>query len=151
MTLLDDARAGDLTVFRCRITTRNRGGFVGVARGNELVTDDEDEALAAVIAAWGYGVKRTVSAIEVARVAGFLEGVREAARPVLTQADIDEIGNAEWRQQVALPREITVDGNPGVEYWNRSGQPPLWRSQLVVGKDGAPEITVKPIGQFLAH
>jgi hypothetical protein len=151
-TILDGAKVPGLTVFRCQLVAKRAqrgGGYVGVMDGAGKLVLDSDEALNRVLAAWGYGAKRSVSAVDVARVAGFLEGEREPAHPILTQGDLDALDNADWRKHAALPREITVDGKPGVEYWNRSGRPPLWRTQLVVKPDGTADATVKSIGQFL--
>jgi hypothetical protein len=151
-TILDGAAVSGLTVFRCQIVakrTQRTGAYVGVIDGAGQLVLDSDEALKRVLQAWGYGAKRSVSAVDVARVAGFLEGEREPAHPILTQHDLDGLDNPEWRKLAALPREITVGGKPGVEYWNRSGRPPLWRTQLLVNPDGTPDATVKSIGQLL--
>jgi hypothetical protein len=140
-----------VTPFRCRVKSKSgrRGGFiVGVVSDGRLELDN-DRAIELTIAAWHYGEKRTVSPVEVARVIGFLEGEMEPAYPVLQQADIDALPDPRWKPQVFLPREAVSGGHPAVEYWNRSGRPPLWLATLVVMPGGKVELSRKSIGSFL--
>jgi hypothetical protein len=149
--LLEHADVPGVTVFRCRIISKHghRGGFlVGVAQKGRVELDD-DKTVNLVIAAWGYGKKRTVTPVAVARVIGFLEGTTEPAYPVLEQADVEALPNAAWKPHVYLPREAVVDGLPAVEYWNRDGRPPLWRAQLIIKEDGTAELRRQSIGSFV--
>ena len=150
ITVLDHADVPGLVVFRAKLTAaraRRAGAFVGVYGAGKALTDS-DEAMQAVINAWHYGARRTVPAERVAAVLGFLEGVREPAHPILTAADLSAVANPEWRGKVALPREVTVQGKPGVEYFNRSGQPPLWRTVAVVDGHGTLELSITPINRL---
>jgi hypothetical protein len=150
ITVMPHSDVPHLVVFRAKLAHakgRRGGAFVGVYGNGKLITDS-DEAMQAVIAAWRYGATRTVKPERVAAVLGFLEGVRDAAHPILSEADIAALPKDDWKSKVALPKEVTVNGKPGVEYWNRSGQPPLWKTVALVGSDGKLDVTVTPINRI---
>lgn len=105
-------------------------------------------AVGRALRALGYGPKGGVPAVQVARVAGTLESSNDVAYPVLVQEDLSTV-RAEWRGVVHLPRETTVGGRAAVEYFVRSGRPPLWRTQLAVQEDGSVQFQRTLINQLL--
>lgn len=123
--------------------------WFGAVQGDRVVTD-RDDAIALVLQSWGYGQERTVPAVQVARVIGFLEASREPTQPILQQGDTEWLPDA-YKKHVFLPRE----GRTGlfsrsntVEYWNRDGHG-TWLTRLIVHKDGKIERTRTPVERFL--
>lgn len=131
-----NATVPGLAVFKAIVTSAQPVAYsVGVVHQGEVITDRAD-ALKRVVAAWGYGARRTVPVVQVAAVFGALEVSDQAWRPILTREQIDAMSSRR-RQMVFLPREATVDGKPAVQYWVKSVKPPLSLTTAIIEPDGS--------------
>lgn len=93
----------------------------GVYDGSQLLS--EKAAMTAVARAWGYGAKRTVSAVDVARTFSVLHSESAAVSSILDADELDvwkSIASPKQAAASTLPAEETVDGLPAVKYCIRS-------------------------------
>ena len=148
-----DVKAKELTHIKVpglalfRMTYDAAGRYINVVVTPDAVHIKPPGSIAAVIKAWGYGEKRTVSAKEFAKAVGILETQYEVGNVLSEQYNIDDVKKA-WRQHLFLPREAEVDGKPAVEYWMEAGEPPLWQSTIIIDKDGSFEHKTQEIWDF---
>jgi hypothetical protein len=120
----------------------------GIVDGGAIYT--EREAMARVAKAWSYGAQRTVSAAEFAKVMGFLHSSTHGTAAIIDSDTLDVFKSTAYPKQAAaaaLPRELTVDGLPAVQYCITSGARTIPFSVVtaVVQADYQVELRVEPI------
>ncbi len=121
---LAEAKAPGLVVFTAVPDAGKLGREAfrnGVYDGAQLLS--ERAAMTAVARAWGYGAKRTVSAVDVARTFSALHSESAAVSSILDADELDVWKSIASPKQAAasiLPTEETVEGQPAVKYCIRS-------------------------------
>jgi hypothetical protein len=123
-------------VFHAYDRAKPQRGVTGAFDGE--VHTDVDEATRVVLDALGFGRGET-DPTTVAAAVGMLQG--DPGTPFVTQFAIDQSGDP---ATMRLPRAITVDGRPAVEFWNMTARRPPWRSQVVARADGTYEVRELP-------
>ena len=142
-TLPPDVCSG-LLLFRgsvvCGVDDSPRGNsFVGVA-GPDGVELNEQQVIKKVLRIWGCNGFGVVPVLKVAKTIGFLLSGIESVSAVTSDADFHYLPE-DFQPHLHLPRESTNDGRPVIEWWNESGEPPFFRTQLIFEKDGSIQIT----------
>ena len=136
-----------VTVWTADVEPGTRGThYVGVVRGGVVVTKPA-EAMKVVLDAWGYGPELSAEAVDVARALGALEPHAEETRPLVKDKKIARLKDA-WRPHVFLPRATAKDGGVVLEYWNTSGEPPLWLTTMTIDAARNVRWTTKSIDDF---
>lgn len=141
--LLADAKVPDAVPFRSHVRTDEgtRDAFrSGLVLADDVIVD-RDRAVSAVLKAWHYDASRPVPARQVARVVGFLLSDFAATRALLEAADIDHMA-APLKRHLAVPKEVSDGGAPGVEFWIIADSDsdlgvPLYRVRVFAGSGGA--------------
>jgi hypothetical protein len=93
----------------------------GIVEGGAIHV--EGEAMRRVAKAWQYGATRTVTAAEFARVMGQLHSSTHGVSAIVNANNLEVFKQIAYPKQAAaaaLPKELTVDGLPAVEYCIRS-------------------------------
>lgn len=109
-----------ITLFSASVNPAKAGRHAhrgGIVEGGAIHV--EAEAMQRVARAWKYGAQRTVSANDFARVMSQLHSSRHGTSTILDQDTLEvfkSISHPEQAAAAALPRELTVDGLPAVEY-----------------------------------
>ncbi len=120
VSVIDKPAVPGLTPFTASIDPKKLGrnaSTSGVLAGTKLLT--ETAAMAAVAKAWGYGAKRTVSAVDVAKVFSKIHDARMSTSSILDADTLDVFKSTAHKEIAAaavLPSEETVDGLPAVKY-----------------------------------
>ena len=140
-----------LTVFAATVDPKKLGrnaSRFGVLEGATIYV--EQEAMAKVAKAWGYGAKRTVSAAEVASVFSGLHSARDGVSAIVNAGALDVFKSTAYPKQAAvaaLPAEATVDGLPAVTYCITSGARhiPFSVVTAIFKPDFTVELRVQPV------
>ena len=123
-------------VFHAYVPGQPNSGITGVFDGQ--IRTDPDEAVPVVLDAMAFGRDET-DPVTVAAAVGMLQG--NPGTPFVTQFAIDQSGDP---ATMSLPRAVTVDGRPAVEFWNMTARRPPWRSQVVSRADGSYDVIELP-------
>jgi hypothetical protein len=113
-----------ITLFSASVNPAKAGRHIhrgGIVEGGAIHI--EGEAMQRVARAWKYGAQRTVSANDFAQVMSQLHSSRHGSSTILDADTLEvfkSISHPEQAAAAALPRELTVDGLPAVEYSLRS-------------------------------
>lgn len=113
-----------ITLFSASVNPAKAGRHAqrgGIVEGGAIHT--EREAMRRVAKAWQYGPTRTVTAAEFAKVMGQLHSATHGVSAIVNANNLDvfkQIAHPKQAAAAALPRELTVDGLPAVEYCIRS-------------------------------
>ena len=125
-----------ILVFHAYVSGQPNSGITGVFDGR--IRTDADEGVPVVLDALAFGRGET-DPITVAAAVGMLQG--NPGTPFVTQFAIDQSGDP---ATMSLPRAITVDDRPAVEFWNMTARRPPWRSQVVSRADGTYDLLELP-------
>lgn len=148
--VLGETKTPGLVVFTAVIDPEKLGREAirnGVFDGSQLLS--EQAARSAVARAWGYGAKRTVPAVDVARVLSVLHSESAAVSAMLDADELDVFKDVSSPKQAAaamLPAEVTVDGLPAVKYCIRSSSRSIPFSLVTaIFKDGGVELRTEAV------
>jgi hypothetical protein len=116
----EGAKVPGVTLFSVVANPAKAGRHIqrgGIVEGGAIYI--EGEAMQRVARAWQYGPRRTVSAVQFARVMSQLHNTRHESSTILDADTLDVFKSIAYPSEAAaakLPAETTVDGLPAVEY-----------------------------------
>ena len=126
------------------IHTSTEGIYRAGIVGPDGVNLDTTAALREVFDAWGYGPDRSVPPKQVAAVAAALiPGLHDKPAPLLDEGT-RELLRPELLERVALPAEVEIDGQAGVQFWYSTASQPLTCQVVVRRSDGTVGYTSCP-------
>lgn len=148
---LDGPAVPGLMAFTASINPKKLGrnaSTSGVLAGKKILV--EQEAMSAVARAWGYGAKRTVSAVDVAMVFAPLHSANQGVTAFFDADTLAAYKATAFPEQAAaaiLPTEVEVEGRPAVKYCiTSSGAIPLTVVTAIFQADGSVVLRTQPIG-----